>query len=139
MIGPDGPADRGEGFPPFLSAAAIVASGRSSRSRLGSVNQALPHGRGSDRSIKRSLTAAARIDQSSAPHGRGSDRSIGDGDGLLFFHELQQALANGAYVLAHGAFGRVAGASLERLDDGIVVIRRGAARKVVGIAAGEPD
>src|ERR1017187_830823 len=66
-------------------------------------------------------------------------RSAGYADRLLVFHELQQPLAYRANVLPHGAFGRVAGALIERLDDGIVVICGGAARKVVTVPARQPD
>src|ERR1035438_8308565 len=66
-------------------------------------------------------------------------RSVGYADRLLVFHELQQPVAYGADVLPHGTFGRIAGAVFERLDDGIVVIRGGAARKVVTVAARQPD
>src|SRR5215471_6315986 len=57
----------------------------------------------------------------------------------LLFHRLDQPLPHVSNVGAHGLLRFVAVAVFERLQNGIVVVRGGAARKVIAGAAREPD
>src|SRR5215472_10837485 len=57
----------------------------------------------------------------------------------LLFHRLDQPLPHVSNMGAHGLLRFVAVAVFERLQNGIVVVRGGAARKVIAGAAREPD
>src|SRR5215471_9300993 len=57
----------------------------------------------------------------------------------LLFHRLDQPLAHVSNMGAHGLLRFVAVAVFERLQNGIVVVRSGTARKVIAGAARKPD